>query len=179
MAAKKADRAKSFTVDCGPIAQVESLFRNARVSDAYDAAIAALPAVEDKTTQIRLRVLAGASLFEAGDGFNAIDCLRVAVREAEGTSADVIFNATLALFSRESQFMSPEEAVPALSRLRECAALAGSASALGGLHLVVARVEAFRGHCVKARRHLELSRHLYSLTDQPCRATVILTPLRQ
>jgi hypothetical protein len=32
---------------------------------------------------------------------------------------------------------------------------------LGGLHLVVARLEALRGHCINARRHLEIARHLF------------------
>ena len=77
------------------------------------------------------------------------------------------FSASLASFSRESQFLSADQALPSLSRLRQLAALNGNASALGSLHLVVARLEACRGHCINARRHVELVRTLSAQIDRP------------
>ncbi|MCC7009884.1 MAG: sigma-54-dependent Fis family transcriptional regulator [Acidobacteria bacterium] len=105
--------------------------------------------------------------YELGDVVGALTSLRSAFESADKTaSASQRFFAALALFSRESQFQSPEESLPLLSKVRQLAASIADASSLGGLHFVVARLEAMRGHYVNSHRHLELGRRLLSGTDQ-------------
>ena len=58
---------------------------------------------------------------------------------------------------REIDFVSPEQTLPALSQLRLLACQVGSAPALAGLHLAVARLEGLRGHCINAQRHVQIA----------------------
>jgi DNA-binding NtrC family response regulator/tetratricopeptide (TPR) repeat protein len=120
-----------------------------------------------ESTQVRLSVLHGMALFELGDVVGALDHLRDAAERSQQLDIKTQFSTALALFSREAQFQSPQQALTALSRLRQLAATAGDALSLGNLHLVVARLEGCRGHCVNARRHLEISRSLFSIVDKP------------
>src|SRR6185436_2355907 len=124
-------------------------------------------------TGVRTAIIHGMALFELGDVVRSIECLRLAADGSKDNGADIEFAAALALFSRESQFQAPTEALPALSRLRQLAALAGDASSLGGLHLVEARLEACRGHCTNARRHLEIARRLFNIVDKPAFRTSV------
>ena len=125
------------------------------------------PAALDASTGVRLRLLRGMASFELGFATDAIASFREALLLAESCAPTVRFGAALALFSRESQFQSPDEALPSLSRLRQLATMLGDAGSLGHLHLAVARLDALRGHCVSARRHLEVSRQLFVRSDKP------------
>jgi DNA-binding NtrC family response regulator/tetratricopeptide (TPR) repeat protein len=118
---------------------------------------------------VSVDLLHGMALFELGDANSAIARLTTAVKASEGCPADLQFAATLALFSRESQFLSPEDAVPRLSTVRQLATSIGDAPSIGNLHLVVARLEGCRGHCINARRHLEIARQLFGRGDTAVR----------
>ena len=93
------------------------------------------------------------ALFELGKVIEALAHLSEGVEFAADLPTESRFEATLALFSRESQFQTPEELLPSLSKLRQLASSAGTITSLGQLHLVVARIEGIRGHCINARRH--------------------------
>jgi DNA-binding NtrC family response regulator/tetratricopeptide (TPR) repeat protein len=114
----------------------------------------------------RLAILHGMALFQLGDVCSALDRLRSGVAFSSGGPLELQFSAVLSLFSRESQFQSPEESLPGLSQLRQIATALGDAVSLGSLHLEVARLEGIRGHYINARRHLEVARHLLSRSDR-------------
>src|SRR5262249_42319257 len=107
------------------------------------------------------------ALFELGDVAKAIQAFRDATEFARNTNPSIQLSASMAFFSRQSQFLAPDEALPSLSQLRQLAAINGNALSLGSLHLVVARLEACRGHCINARRHVELVRTLSNRIDRP------------
>ena len=79
-----------------------------------------------------------------------------------GTSLAARFGATFAHFVRESDFLDPIEVIPYLTRLRQLASQVGDVDALASLHLAVARVECFRGHCLGAHHHLDIARQFAS-----------------
>lgn len=105
--------------------------------------------------------------FETGRATSAIKDIRNAAVLAGGLDQELEFSATLALFSRESQFLTPAEVLPTLGRVRQLAASLGNPNALAGLHLAVARLEAYRGHCVDARRHLEIAKTAAAGINRP------------
>jgi DNA-binding NtrC family response regulator len=121
----------------------------------------------DQTVSVKLRMLCGMALFEIGDVVGATAVLDEACLSARGGGANLECAAALARFSRRAQFQSPEEALPSLSELRLFVAAAGDLVSLSNLHLVVARLEACRGLCASAARHLEVSRQLAIRADQP------------
>jgi DNA-binding NtrC family response regulator/tetratricopeptide (TPR) repeat protein len=100
------------------------------------------------------------ALFELGQVTRALSQLSDGVKAATDLPIEFKFDATLALFSRESQFQTPEELLPSLSKLRQLASSAGTVTSLGQLHLVVARIEGIRGHCINARRHASAATNL-------------------
>jgi DNA-binding NtrC family response regulator len=146
---------------------VESLFWRADIRQACTAATEAAKRAENIDAKVKLKTLEGMALFELGDVVEAIRVLGETCDTAIEASSGTEFSAALACFSRQSQFLSPDDALPSLSRLRQLAASNGSAVSLGSLHLVVARLEACRGHCINARRHLELVRTLFATLDRP------------
>jgi len=101
----------------------------------------------------RFDTLLGIAQFELGKVNESLSHLQRVLDAVSGSGPDVQFQAALALFSRESQFLSPDLSLPSLTRLRQLAATTGTAASLGHLHLVVARMEGTRGHCINARRH--------------------------
>jgi DNA-binding NtrC family response regulator len=105
-------------------------------------------------------ILRGMALFDAGRVVEAIQGLEAAVEASTVTSLRVQFDAAFALFMRATDFQSPDETLPGLTRLRQLATRVGDAYALGALHLAVARIEGLRGHCIDAHRHLEIARRL-------------------
>lgn len=109
---------------------------------------------------LTLQIL-GSALFNAGNvtASLAVQHRALAAADAVGT-AQPKFEAALALFAKESQFQSPEEALPSLVRTRQLAAEISSAAALGSLHLAVARIEAIRGLYSSSRGHLNVSQRL-------------------
>ncbi|TAK17398.1 MAG: sigma-54-dependent Fis family transcriptional regulator [Acidobacteria bacterium] len=115
----------------------------------------------------RLTLVKSTAEFETGLATQAINDLRNVIETISGQSEQLEFAATLAMFSRESQFQTPTEVLPTLSRVRQLAARLGSPDALAGLHLAVARLEAYRGHCVDARRHLEIARTAAAGANRP------------
>jgi DNA-binding NtrC family response regulator len=151
----------------------EELLRSGDPAGAATYSLAHVTSSVSAATRSRLLGVRGMALFEQGIVGEALSCLRDGVAAAETCTRKVHFGSALALFSRESQFQAPDEALPALSRLRQLATLIGEAEPLGALHLVVARLEACRGHCVNARRHLEISRRLLDLTPRPSSASAI------
>ena len=114
----------------------------------------------------RFAILHGMALFQLGDVCSALDRLRSGVAFSSGGPPELQFSAVLSLFSRESQFQSPDESIPGLSRLRQIATSLGDAVSIGSLHLEVARLEGIRGHYINARRHLEVARHLLGRSDR-------------
>jgi DNA-binding NtrC family response regulator/tetratricopeptide (TPR) repeat protein len=138
------DSSGSTTVgDALALSPTEQLFREGRTREVVQLLRVASPS-PDPRERSRQATLAGMAMFELGQ-----------VIEAR-------FEATLALFSRESQFQSPEELLPSLSKLRQLASSAGTVTSLGQLHLVVARIEGIRGHCINARRHASAATALLS-----------------
>ncbi len=119
--------------------------------------------------RIRLLLTQGMALFEIGKSNRALDLLRQATALSAGGEQETEFAATLSLFTRESQFSGPAEVLPGLARVRQLAASLGTRNSIAGLHLAVARLEAYRGHCLDARRHVEIARMASARID---RATV-------
>lgn len=102
----------------------------------------------------KLQMIIGMAHFELGNATESFDRLRRSVQLAQSLDTpEAHFQSVFALFSRESQFFAPEESLPSLSLLRQLAAKTGTPSSLGQLHLVMARIEGIRGHCINARRH--------------------------
>ena len=99
--------------------------------------------------------------------------MRQATEISQYCSKQLQFGSAFALFVREADFQSPDDALPLLSRLRELAALNGDAESLAGLHLAVARLECCRGHCVDAHRHLQLARELVQRSTKTSLACMI------
>jgi len=122
----------------------------------------------------RLKLIRSTSEFETGLAVQSIAELQEAVRLAAGRDQELEFAATLALFSRESQFLAPAQVLPTLGRLRQLAASLGNPNSLASLHLAVARLEAYRGHCLDARRHLEISRAAAAGASRPIVNAAIL-----
>ena len=98
------------------VAQAEHLHWTGRLTEAESLCLRSLRT--ELPCQDRLEVLQamGRSRFDLGDVSGAIDALRAALDESEDGPAEPRFRAALALFSRESQFQSPDEALPLLSR---------------------------------------------------------------
>jgi len=138
-----------------------------------DSLLTAQIAVPKDEAEIRATIIHGMALFELGEVTRSIERLRQAADAGRHLGQTLEFGTALALFSRESQFQAPNEALPALSRLRQLAALVGDATSIGGLHLVVARLEACRGRCTNARRHLEMSRKLFEIANKATQQTSI------
>jgi transcriptional regulator with GAF, ATPase, and Fis domain/tetratricopeptide (TPR) repeat protein len=143
----------------------ESLFRSGEMLKASDLACSGEEG--DRNVSARLRMLRGMALFEIGDVVRATELLDEACLAAQGGGPSLECATALARFSRRAQFQSPEEALPGLSELRLFVAAAGDLASLSNLHLVVARLEACRGLCANAARHLEISRQLALRVDQP------------
>jgi len=150
-----------------PVSTAEALLKAGHPQEALEYISTINPEHLENSSAARLDTLAGMSLFESGLIRSAIERLREATQRASSSEHALRFGASLALFSRESQFQSPDEALGALSKLRQLATSAGDASSLGNLHLVVARLEGFRGHCVNARRHLEIAKQLFIQLENP------------
>jgi len=152
-------------VSRGLVDGVESLYRAGRTRDV----VAAVQAVESNTTGpnvARLQTLAGMALFELGHVTTSFDSLRNGCELASSGSASDRFEAALALFSRRAQFLTPDEALPLLSDLRQLAAATASTNSLGQLHLVVARLEGIRGNCINSRRHARTAAELLSRSSE-------------
>ena len=149
------------------VSEVEGLFWSGRTREVTRVVDKIDLTALDRSTAGRLAILHGMSLFQLGDVYSGNDKLRQAVLLSEGEQAQLQFSAAMALFSRESQFQAPDESLPALSKLRQLATALGDAISIGSLHLEVARLEGLRGHCINARRHVEIARHLFSRSDRP------------
>jgi transcriptional regulator with GAF, ATPase, and Fis domain/tetratricopeptide (TPR) repeat protein len=124
-------------------------------------------------TVVRLAIVHGTALFELGDAIAAEEQLQRAVDLSVECSSELQFASALSLFSRQSQFLAPEEGLSPLSRLRQLATTVGDATALGNLHLVVARLEGCRGHCINARRHLQVASQLLSRSNRPTYTSIV------
>ena len=111
---------------------------------------------------LRLKVLGAMAKFDLGNVTDSISDLRQAMSSETGTSLPARFAATFAHFVRESDFLDPIEVIPYLTRLRQLASQVGDVDALASLHLAVARVECFRGHCLSAHHHLDIARQFTS-----------------
>ena len=98
------------------------------------------------------------SLFETGAALSALALLREARALSEEGDPELEFSTTLSLFTRASQFSRPADSLSSLSKVRQLAARLGNPNSIAGLHLAVARFEAYRGHCLAARGHLEIAR---------------------
>lgn len=142
------------------LSEVTALYRAGRNRDILDRLdrlnLADLP--DDVRSQ--LLVSRGAALYDLDDVSGAISSFRSSLEQARSSSPRIQFAAAFALFTREDEVQSPEEALPALSELRQLAASIGNRDVLGALHLAVARREGMRGNFIDARRHVELARRL-------------------
>jgi tetratricopeptide (TPR) repeat protein len=118
------------------------------------------PADLNLDESVRLRVTKGSALFHQGDVCGAIEVLRAAADASKECSIDVRFVVALALFERSALFTAPDQSLKDLTVLRQLATSIGDAPSLAALHFAVARLEACRGSCSQARRHLEVARRL-------------------
>lgn len=147
--------------------EAQFLLDRGDVAGAAITATDSLQQTEIPTEIARLTLIKSIAEFEKGSATPSIDSLRKISIGVTGQDNELEFAITLALFSRESQFLTPSEVLPTLGRVRQLAASLGNSNALAGLHLAVARVEAYRGHCVDARRHLEIARKAAAGTNRP------------
>jgi transcriptional regulator with PAS, ATPase and Fis domain len=147
--------------------EVEALFWSGKTREVGVAVSKINPVGLDATIGAQLAILHGMALFQLGDALVGNEKLREAVALSQNGPRSAHFSAVMALFSRESQFQAPDESLPALSRLRQLAFGLGDAVSMGSLHLEVARLEGLRGHCINARRHVEIARHLFGRVDRP------------
>jgi transcriptional regulator with PAS, ATPase and Fis domain len=142
------------------VQQAQEFFRAGR----SDAALRCLDGtdlqVAPPEVQVRASLTKGSALYDLDNIDAAVAILNVACQQSRDTSVETQFAAALALFTRQCEFQSPEEALPILSELRQLAASSGSPDALSALHLVVARREGLRGNCTNARHHVDLARRL-------------------
>jgi hypothetical protein len=83
--------------------------------------------------------------YDLGDAISSLRTLSAAAAQSHKSDNRLEFDATFAHFVREIDFVSPEQTLPALSQLRLLACQVGSAPALAGLHLAVARLEGSEG----------------------------------
>ena len=147
------------------LSPVNDLFSAGRVRELTNNYQDTLQELTNKVSRVRVLLTVGMGHYELGHVVDSLAVLREAYETARTEGLDLQFQAALALFSRESQFQTPEETLPALSRLRQLASSLGERTSVGGLHFVVARLEALRGHCVDARRHAEIGRHVLRFTN--------------
>ena len=141
----------------GPlVAEAEALFREGRTRAVVEFA----DTHPNRDLPSRVLTVAGMALYELGLVTSSIGKLRAGFAKSGDGSASEQFEAALELFSRESQFLAPDEALPLLSDLRQLATRAAGPRSLGQLHLVVARLEGTRGNCINARRHARTAAEL-------------------
>jgi DNA-binding NtrC family response regulator/tetratricopeptide (TPR) repeat protein len=103
-------------------------------------------------------MIEGMARFDRGDIRRALVDLTTVEQDAKKYDVGLQFAATAVLFNRLSEFEHPEASLPLLGRLRQIAAANGDSASLSSLHLAVAKLDACRGNCFEARRHLEISR---------------------
>jgi DNA-binding NtrC family response regulator/tetratricopeptide (TPR) repeat protein len=153
-------------------AREERLYWDGRLHDSYAACGQGLarPDLSDDDRVDGL-ILQGMAAFDSGDVTDSLRLLRDAHATC-GSSRSLQFRARIALFSRASQYESPDSVVTLLSEVRQLAHAEGTAYSLGSLHLVVARLEAIRGFCISARHHMELSRHLLAAAPPAVRSSI-------
>lgn len=138
----------------------EALYWQGRMREVDEVCTRELGTTPAPDVAIGLMLVQGMAAFDAGRVSDSIAVLSRAAALAEQSSTSKLFLTRIALFSRLSQFYAPEDTVGLLADVRQLAHASGTALSLGSLHLVVARLEAIRGLCVNARRHLEISRRL-------------------
>jgi DNA-binding NtrC family response regulator len=155
------------------LSEAQALLDAGHVSAAAALAANLLSQRQNPAEVSRLKLIEAVSEFEMGSATESIDALKRAAHLVAGQDDELELAVNLALFSRESQFLTPAEVIPTLGKVRQLAASLGSPQALAGLHLAVARVEAYRGHCVDARRHLEIARKAAAVTGRPMLAAAI------
>jgi hypothetical protein len=151
----------SVETDDGRLTRAEQLYRSGQTRDLLMFLAAADRWTISHETRSRISVLQGMALFDVGDVVSAISTLRNAVEHGRQLSLEHQFSAVFALFVREADFQSPEQALPGLTRLRQLASQIGDARSLAGLHLAVARLEGLRGHLIHAHRHLDIARRFW------------------
>src|SRR5262245_26926164 len=114
MASAEDRSSKDFSsIELG-VSEIEELFRSGRVAEIGRVArYVRLPPTE-VAARVRLSIVEGTALFECGDVIGSIEALQRAFEQAATQNKDLEFAAALALFSRESQFQSPQETLPSL-----------------------------------------------------------------
>ena len=139
------------------VSDADDLYRAGRCEEVLSlAGDASLPT--DITSRVRLLIVRGMAEYDLGDAISSLRTLSAAAAQSHNSDHRLEFDATFAHFVREIDFVTPEQTLPALSRLRLLACQVGSAPALAGLHLAVARLEGLRGHCINAQRHVQIAR---------------------
>jgi DNA-binding NtrC family response regulator len=138
------------------VGEAEDLYRTGQNAELIRF-VNGLPTADDATSQ-RLLVLRAMAKFDLGDVVDSISDLRTANSSFGSVGASGQFHAAFAHFVREVDFLSPTDAIPHLTRLRQFASQVGDTDSLSSLHLAVARVEGFRGQCLTAHSHLEIAR---------------------
>ena len=147
------------------LAEAEALFRTGQNAQLLQLLLEAQDSLSDAELRVRAEMLKGMGLYDLGDVDSAILALEGAHERSRQCESTLRFASAFALFVRKADFETPEEIVPSLARLRQLASQVGDARSLGSLHLAVARLEGFRGHCVNAHRHLEVARRLAARVD--------------
>jgi DNA-binding NtrC family response regulator len=159
----------------GAVSVEESLYWQGRMREADAACVERLgdSSLPPETT-VSVMLIQGMAAFDSGRVRDSLLILEKSREVAEHSAPGNRFQTCIALFSRIAQFQSPEEAVGLLAEVRQSAHKTGTASSIGSLHLVVARLEAIRGQFVSARRHLEIGRRLLAGSSQTVHASVHL-----
>ena len=152
----------------------ERLFWDGKMREAELACSRRLAAKPSPDEAVKTMVVRGMAAFDSGRVSDAISFLREAVGVADSRSPGASFSTRLSLFSRESQFQAPDEAISLLSEVRQLANASGNPNSIGGLHLVVARLEALRGLCANARRHLGLGTRLLATSPASTQSAIHL-----
>ena len=149
------------------LSELQRLHDMGRLREAIEAADAELKCVTEPEDVAHTRLYRGMAVFEVGSASEGIALLRQAMLEAEPASLQLQFATSSAVLTRESQFQTSSEMVTILSRVRQLAARLGSPTSIAGLHLAVARLEAYRGNCFDSRRHLEIARTAAARAHRP------------
>jgi DNA-binding NtrC family response regulator/tetratricopeptide (TPR) repeat protein len=138
----------------------ETAYWQGKLESALEVCRSRLAASLSPEETVSLLLVQGMAAFDSGRVTESLEVLSHACEVADAEAPHLSYQCTISLLSRVSQFRPPKATVSLLLKARQRAHLTGTASALGSLHLVVARLEATRGLCVDSRRHLELAKLL-------------------
>jgi len=149
------------------VSEVERLFWSGKTREVASLVDATDLSGLDTSAAAQLAMFQGMALFQLGDVCAGNDKLHDAIQLSDNGPVELnsLRSWLYSVGNRSSRLRTSP--LPALSRLRQLATSLGDAISIGSLHLEVARLEGLRGHCINARRHVEIARHLFDRSDRP------------